>query len=198
VKLNRCSIENNSISIEVTLYPDEAPPEPGSVVQLGVELPAIPGLRGVFLVSDVSATFPSTGDLATADLRLVPSTIAALEQSRDAGRVRELLDRDHGPTPNWAAVWDELEFLPAHRRADVMAEIQRAQRDRAVEATRMSEILAAAQQRAEEQRAAAESRRAATEQQVQQVTRKIVRDRLEHEFKPKTRKINLDDDLEGT
>lgn len=163
----------------------------GKLVRLGVDTPPLPGLRGTWVISKVTITHTMAGFEAAMTLAPVDADEAReLEREQlDNDRLEEILGRDHGDPVDWAGLWDELAFLPQGRRQEALREAQRRHRDRLDAATRnarIDEIARAAREQAE-------SQREQVQEQVQERIQELRREALGQQFRPKPRRIDLDE-----
>lgn len=163
-------------------------PSPGTVVVTGRDVPPLPGMRGVFVVSTAEITMDGDrNSRPTVELELQATQGDVQEIMRDRDRLEELLARDYGEAPDWGDVWDLLDFLPAGQRQGAMGQIQQRHRDSENQAARTRRITGIAQrQQAKVDAEQLDLARA--------VLAKVGEIRHELNFGDKPRKIDLGDD----
>lgn len=179
---------DGSLQIESVVTNDDDIVHVGDIVQVGVELPAIPGLRGHYLVAETELGW-QVHEIATQTATLVRASRENLEAHAEQ-MIEGYTARDWGPAPDWAAVWDRLEFLPQHRRAEALRRIQQAHQDRVDRAARAERIAALA-------KAEADRRASQREDEAREIVRKADEIQAQRAFEkykgPTQRKIDLDD-----
>lgn len=189
LKLRRYTINpDGSIQIEVAVLEDDGIVRVGDVVQVGVELPAIPGLRGHYLVSQTEMDW-AKDEVATQTSTLVRAS-QENKQAHQESLIGAYIERDWGPSPDWTAVWDRLDFLPTHRRREALRQIQAAHRDRVDQQAKQQRLAELVAREADRKRAEAETE---AREVVRQADEQISRERFEKFEGPKHRKIDLED-----
>jgi hypothetical protein len=175
--------------VELTLYVgnEGSAFEIGQIVQVGIEIPPIPGLRGTYMIQRTEISVP-VDEVPVQTLTLAPADPAQYEPD---SRVREIIARDHGPAPDWSAIWDELGFLAGHRRASVLASIQEQHRDRLAREERERRITESAAQLQSRLETLRQTEAAAVLRRAEQLrNERLYGDR----FQSKPRKIDLEDE----
>lgn len=185
-RIKGCRIaQDGQLHVSLGLMPGAAWPEPGDVIQVGQEIPPIPGLRGNYVVA--SCEFDAARLIA--EIRLSRASRENIEQAQQK-RI-EGISQTLGPNPNWAEVWDRLDFLPQHRRSTALRMIQQEHRDDLESEERNRRVEELARQRAEQ----IEQQKHEHDQQIEQRASEIKNERAFAKYtSPKHRKIDLDDD----
>lgn len=179
---------DGTAKVLVVAMREEDMPQVGDILQVGVELPPIPGLRGHYMVTDAHVEL-ELGEMPSLELELQPADPERLQAHSEA-LLQGLTERDWGETPNWTTVWDRLEFLEPHRRREALRQIQARHRDRENERVKRERIAAMV-------RAEAERKRKLEEDEAREIVRRadqqIAREKFEKFEPPKHRKIDLED-----
>jgi len=162
---------------------------PGAYVHLGVDLPAISGFTGRFVMESVTIDADGPEPCLNVQMSSVPNDGRPSPHAQIIAAVMAdaLTDPNGTPAvaPDWAAIWDRLGGIPAGQRPAILAEIQRRHRDALADDERRRRIEARAREIADAQRAAADREQA-------EILRTVETIRTREEFGPTARRIDLD------